>query len=114
MLAGSIPRNILFLANLRILPSVPWAVPVLGLYMWAFWQYLNGKGPPQATAELRCASLRAGPVQRRVWAWSLLAGGLGIVALVLACGWRTGWSCCPRSSSPIWARYFSTRLWLCC
>ena len=50
MLAGSIPRNILFLANLRILPSVPWAVPVVGLYMWAFWQYLNGKGPPEGSA----------------------------------------------------------------
>lgn len=83
MLAGSIPRNILFLANLRILPSVPWAVPVVGLYMWAFWQYLNGKGPPESTSDLRRASLRAGPVPGRAWVWSLLAGGLALVALVL-------------------------------
>jgi membrane protease YdiL (CAAX protease family) len=84
MLAGTIPRNLLFAANLRYLPGVPWAVPLTALYLWLFWRYLSGAWPAGATAEERRAFLRANRVSGRVWAWSLLAGGLGIVALVLA------------------------------
>ena len=29
MLAGTVPRNIVFAANLRVLPGVPWAVGVI-------------------------------------------------------------------------------------
>jgi membrane protease YdiL (CAAX protease family) len=84
MFAGTIPRNIIFAANLRILPGFPWAVPATAVYLWFFWRYLRGAGPPASTANLRRASLRAHPVSGIVWAWSLLAGGLGIIALVLA------------------------------
>jgi membrane protease YdiL (CAAX protease family) len=84
MLAGTIPRNLLFAANLRYSNAVPWAVPLTAVYLWFFWQYLQGEGPPESTAEERRASLRANRVSGRVWAWALLAGGLGIVALVLA------------------------------
>ena len=41
------------------------------------------KGPPESTSDLRRASLRAGPVPGRAWVWSLVAGGLALVALVL-------------------------------
>ena len=37
LLVGTIPRNLLFLANLRVLASVPWAVPVTAVYLWLFW-----------------------------------------------------------------------------
>jgi membrane protease YdiL (CAAX protease family) len=84
MLAGTIPRNILFAANLRYFPSVPWAVPATAAYLWFFWHYLRGDGPPRSTAEFRRQSLRAHRVPKRVWAWAALAGGLGIIALVLA------------------------------
>jgi membrane protease YdiL (CAAX protease family) len=84
MLAGTIPRNLLFAANLRYYAAVPWAVPLTAVYLWFFWRYLQGKGPPESTAEERRASLRANRIPGRVWAWALLAGGLGIVALVLA------------------------------
>jgi membrane protease YdiL (CAAX protease family) len=84
MLAGTLPRNLLFAANLRYGASVPWAVPVTAAYLWFFWRYLGGVEPADATAEERRASLRAHRVSGRVWAWALLAGGLGIVALVLA------------------------------
>lgn len=84
VIAGTIPRNLLFAANLRYFASVPWAVPVTAVYLWFFWRYLNGAGPPETTAEERKTSLRANRVSGRVWAWALLAGGLGIVALVLA------------------------------
>jgi len=84
MISGTIPRNLLFAANLRYYPSMPWAVPLTALYLWVFWRYLNGAGLPESTMEERRASLRANRVPGRVWAWALLAGGLGIVALVLA------------------------------
>jgi membrane protease YdiL (CAAX protease family) len=84
VIAGTIPRNILFAANLRYYAVVPWAVPLNAVYLWFFWRYLKGAGPPQSTAEERRTSLRANRVSGRVWVWALLAGGLGIVALVLA------------------------------
>jgi len=84
VIAGTIPRNLIFAANLRFYPAVPWAVPVTAVYLWFFWRYLQGKGPPESTTEERRTGLRAYRVAGRVWAWALLAGGLGIVALVLA------------------------------
>ena len=84
MLAGTIPRNLAFAANLQIAPGVPWAVPVIALYLWFFWRYLAGAGPPRSTAKARAESLRANRVPARVWIWSLAAGGLGIVTLVIA------------------------------
>jgi membrane protease YdiL (CAAX protease family) len=83
VLAGTLPRNLLFAANLRHHPELPWAVPLAALYIAAFWGYLAGFGPPASTSALRRASLRARALPPRLWAWSLLAGGLGIVALVL-------------------------------
>ena len=82
-LAGTIPRNLFFALNLRVVPGVPWAVPVTAIYLWIYWRYLKGKGPPESTAEERRVSLRANSVSGPVWIWALLAGGLGIVALVL-------------------------------
>jgi hypothetical protein len=84
MLAGTIPRNILFVANLRYLTSMPWAVPVMAVYLWLFWRYLSGDGPPATSRDTRRSSLRANRVSGRIGAWALLAGSLGIVAFVLA------------------------------
>jgi membrane protease YdiL (CAAX protease family) len=84
VLVGTIPRNLAFAANLRYYTSVPWAVPLTAVYLWLFWRYLNGAGPPASTAAERRRSLRATPVPGGVWAWALLAGSLGIIALVLA------------------------------
>ena len=84
MLAGTIPRNLLFAANLRYFQNVPWAVPLTAAYLWVFWRYLNGFGPPPSTVEDRRHQLRANRVPGRIWAWALLAGALGIVTLVLA------------------------------
>jgi membrane protease YdiL (CAAX protease family) len=84
VLAGTIPRNLIFAANVRYYASVPWAVPLTAVYLWLFWRYLNGAGRPASTAGERRTSLRANAVPANVWAWALLAGGLGIVVLVLA------------------------------
>lgn len=84
VIAGTIPRNLLFAANFQHYTNLPWAAPLIVLYLWFFWRYLQGAGPPQSTSEKRRASLRANRLPGIVWVWSLLAGGLGIIALVLA------------------------------
>lgn len=84
VLAGTIPRNIVYAANYRYLTAFPWAVPVMAGYLWIFWLYLNGAGPPASSSLERRTSLRANRISWRAWCASLVAGGLGLVALVLA------------------------------
>jgi membrane protease YdiL (CAAX protease family) len=84
LLAGTIPRNLLFAANLRYYPDLPWSVPLMGVYLWIFWRMLLDVGLGESSADERRAGLRAHPIPASAWTWSLLAGGFGIVALVLA------------------------------
>ncbi len=83
LVAGTIPRNLLFAANLRYYPGIPWAIPLTALWVWCVWRYLQGAGPPKESAANRRGNLRANRIAGTVWAWALFAGGLGIVALVL-------------------------------
>jgi membrane protease YdiL (CAAX protease family) len=83
-IVGTIPRNLIFAANLRFFQSFPWAVPVTAIYLWFFWRYLHGDGPPASTSAERRRSLRANRIAGAEWVWAMVAGGLGIVALVLA------------------------------
>lgn len=84
MLAGTVPRNLLFAANLKFYAAFPWAVPLVAIYLFVFWRYLGGAGPPATTAAFRREALRARRIGLRAWIWSLAAGLLGIVALVAA------------------------------
>ena len=52
MLAGTIPRNILFAANLNYYRSLPWAAPFALVYLFFFGKYLGGWGDPHSTARL--------------------------------------------------------------
>src|SRR4029450_9734956 len=55
------------------------------LYILFFWRYLHGDPPfSDASAAERRILLRANRLSARLWSWSLLYGGLGVVALVLA------------------------------
>ncbi|MBN8502767.1 MAG: CPBP family intramembrane metalloprotease [Sphingomonadales bacterium] len=82
-LIGHIPKNIIFLANLRHWPEVPWLILPTGIYLWAYWRYLGGSWGPRSTAEFRRRSMRAQPLPPRLWYWSMIAGVLGIIALIL-------------------------------
>jgi len=84
VMVGTIPRNLIFWANLHYYSNVPWAVPITAVYLWFFWRYLKGAGPPAETAEERRTNLRANRISGRLWWWALLSGVLGLVALVLA------------------------------
>ena len=83
LIVATLPRNALFAANLRFLPGLPWSVPLVAVLLWFFWRYMNGWGPPPDTAATRRARLRANRLAPGAWLWALLAGGLGIVTLVL-------------------------------
>jgi len=79
--AGNGPWLVLFLLNLRVMPSLPWSVPVMAAYLWFYWRYLNGWGWPRSTAAARRRDLRAKPLSPRVWRWSLAALGLHMAAM---------------------------------
>lgn len=73
--AGSDPCFLVLFLNLRLIPILPWSVPLIGAYLWIFWRYLDGWGWPRSTSETRRRLLRARPLSPPVWGWSLLAGG---------------------------------------
>ncbi len=73
--------GVLGAANLRATPTIPWAVPVMGVVLWSMWEYLGGKGWPRRTAGVRRRYLRANAVPPAALAWSLVAGVLAIIAL---------------------------------
>jgi membrane protease YdiL (CAAX protease family) len=81
-LAGTIVWSILLGLNLKLAPSIPWAVPVMAVLLWAYWRYLGGKGWPCTTAEIRRASLRIHRLSGSLWVWALAAGVLSVASAV--------------------------------
>lgn len=79
---GTLPWGALVGANLRLLPAVPWSVPVMALYLWFYWRYVGGRWWPRSTAESRRESLRARRIGSPMWRAALLAGGLGWAGLI--------------------------------
>lgn len=71
----------LLITNLRLSPNIPWAVLVMGLFLWTLWRYLGGWGPPRSNSAARHQLLRARAIPSPVFGWAVLAGLLGIVAL---------------------------------
>ncbi|MFI5315630.1 MAG: CPBP family intramembrane glutamic endopeptidase [Myxococcota bacterium] len=71
----------LLLANLAASPSVPWSVAAMAVLLWALWEYLGGRWPPQRTSASRRVRRRARPVSPGSFAWAFGAGGLAIAAL---------------------------------
>jgi membrane protease YdiL (CAAX protease family) len=59
LLIGVQPLFILISVNLRVMSFVPWSVIPGVLYLWIFWSYLQGMGPPHSTSESRRELLRA-------------------------------------------------------
>jgi membrane protease YdiL (CAAX protease family) len=75
----------LVILNMKTSPGLPWAAPTMLVLLVLLWRYLSGRGWPASTSAKRKTSLNAKPVSAEVMIWSLIAGGLGIVAL--AGGW---------------------------
>ena len=84
--AGTIPWATLVAANIKHGPALPWAVPIMAVYLWLFWRYVRGEGWPRSTAAARRASSRANGVPAELWGPALLAGLLGLVSVLLLQG----------------------------
>jgi membrane protease YdiL (CAAX protease family) len=78
---GQLVWGALLSTNLKVSPKIPWSAAVMALVLWLMWQYLNGRWWPRSKAEARRRNLRAFPVSKRVFAWSLVAGVFSIAAL---------------------------------
>ncbi len=71
----------LLVTNLKTIPTIPWAVPLMGLVLWLMWKYLGGSWWPRRTSEARRRCLRAKRVPAPVLGWAFVAGLVSIVAL---------------------------------
>ncbi|MDP4261829.1 MAG: type II CAAX endopeptidase family protein [Bacteroidota bacterium] len=80
---GTFTWSLLVQANLKILPGVPWSIFPASFFLWIFWRYLQGKGWPRSTSEIRKTNLRANRLSGDVWASAIFAGILGLIALLL-------------------------------
>jgi membrane protease YdiL (CAAX protease family) len=82
--AGTLPWAVLVSANIRYQPAIPWAVPLMAMYLWLYWGYLvRGAGWPRSTAEARRINARANSLSPELWGPALLAGMLGLVSVLL-------------------------------
>ena len=61
---------------------VPWAIVPIGLWLWVYWQFLNGRWGADFDPETRRANLRANRVPPKLWIPSLAAGLLGFATLL--------------------------------
>ena len=82
LFVGQTIWGVLLAANFRnSTHALPWCVAAMAVVLWMFWQYLGGRWPPHSNSATRKRYLRANPVSRTMFAFSLLAGLLAIVAL---------------------------------
>ncbi len=82
--AGTVPWAMLVSVNTRRGSALPWAVPIMAVYLWLYWRYLvRGWGWPRSTAEMRRRESRANHLPDNVWGLALLAGMLGLGSIVL-------------------------------
>jgi membrane protease YdiL (CAAX protease family) len=82
LLAGNLPWAGLGAWNLRFGTAVPWAIPPMALYLWAYWRFISGRWSAPVDAARCRANLRANRLPRGVWGASLAAGALGFSALL--------------------------------
>ena len=85
--AGTVPWAILVSANTRYQSALPWAVPIMAVYLWLYWRYfVRGWGWPRSTAETRRTDSRANGVAGDAWGQALLAGMIGLASVLLLQG----------------------------
>lgn len=80
--AGELPWVTLAGANVRISPSIPWAVVVMGVWLYVYWKYFSGAGWPRSTQGTRIQNFRTRTLEKRIWFWSLGSGGSAVLSLI--------------------------------
>lgn len=81
-LIGTTPWAILVTLNAKHINTIPWAVLPAAIYLWLFWRYIRGEGWPRSTSAARREQCRANPLSGEVWGAAILAGIVGLAALV--------------------------------
>lgn len=81
--AGSLPWAFLVTANTRHWPAVPWAVVPAALYLWVYWKYVTGWGPPASSSASRRLMCRANPLPPDAWPMAIVSGIVGLTAVEL-------------------------------
>ena len=85
--AGTLPWAAMVSANTRYQSALPWAVPLMAMYLWVYWRYLvRGAGWPQSTADARRTNARANALPDEAWGLALVAGLLGLASVLLLQG----------------------------
>lgn len=82
LVLGQLPPGLFLIANLEVTPAVPWFLAATVAWLWCFWSYLNGRWWPAVTGKARAENLRGSPLSLRVWSWSLVAGGFGMISVL--------------------------------
>jgi membrane protease YdiL (CAAX protease family) len=104
--AGTLPWAALVSANIKYQSALPWAVPIMAIYLWFYWRYfVRGAGWPRSTAELRRVNARAHTLQPETWGPALLAGLLGLVGVLLLQGVLSRLVALPRQRDPDVTQY---------
>jgi len=70
-LAGSLPWGVLVKENYKNFPEVPWAVAIEALLLWLFWGCTRNR-----------VAARVNQLSEDAWTWAIIAGVLGLGALV--------------------------------
>jgi len=64
--------------SLAVLPA-PWAVVVMGGFLWSYWKYFSGSWWPRSTTEARSKNFRAVKLSADGWKWGLAGTFLFVV-----------------------------------
>jgi membrane protease YdiL (CAAX protease family) len=83
LVAGTLPWASLVALNIKYGSAVPWAVAPAALYLWLYWRFVRGAGWPRSTAEVRRTLARANRLSPEVWGIALMAGVVGLAAVML-------------------------------
>jgi hypothetical protein len=83
LLAGNLPLIALLAPlNLRVFPSIPWAIVPMAIYLRLYWHYIGGRIGSLGTATMRRANLRANPLRTGVWTITIVTGLIGFAAVM--------------------------------
>jgi uncharacterized protein len=83
LLAGNLPWIALLAPlNLRVFPSIPWAIVPMSIYLRLYWQYIGGRIGSLDTALMRRANLRANRLGAAVWTIAIVTGLIGFAAVL--------------------------------
>jgi membrane protease YdiL (CAAX protease family) len=80
--AGTLPWAFFASLNIKYLPVVPWAILPTAIYLYFYWRFAQGKSWPRSTSHIRKTFCRANSLSADVWGAAILAGVLGLGALL--------------------------------